>query len=68
MKKKFDNLDNRMISSLLLIAGIVYVLGHEVDKHGSFEGGYLNIDKELDYPSRPWSNVKSFLSVIHTFL
>ena len=26
------------ISSLLLVAGIVYVLRHDVDKHGSFEG------------------------------
>jgi hypothetical protein len=41
-KKKFDNLDNRKISSLLLITGIVYVLRHDVDKHGSFEGGFVD--------------------------
>ncbi len=63
MKKKFDNLDNRMISLLLLIAGIVYVLRHEVDKHGSFEGGYLNQDKELDYPM-----LNLCISVIHIIL
>ena len=26
------------LSSLLLVAGIVYVLRHDVDKHGTFEG------------------------------